>query len=358
MQKHFPGLIVESVLGSQVRRYGHCMDIVTQGILGATVAQSVSRKEHVRFATIIGLVSGVIADADAFIRTSSDPLLALEYHRHFTHSVFFIPVGALVALVLLYPFFRGKLPLGYLYLYCLFGYLLSGFIDACTSYGTHLLWPLSEARISWNLISIVDPVFTAFLLVGMIVALKTSNTGYSRLGIGLAGCYLLFAMLQLNRAEESIYELAERRDQIIDKIVIKPTLGNNLLWRSVYLSEDRFHIDVVRAGFTKRIYEGDSIEKFDMLKVFPQLRRDSVLARDISRFEHFSDGYVSQYPGKSEILGDIRYALDPLSVVPLWGIELNLADENQHVKYETYRTVTSETRRHFLNMLLNREIAK
>jgi inner membrane protein len=334
------------------------MDIVTQGILGATVAQSVSRKGHVRLATLIGFVSGVIADADALIRSSSDPLLALEYHRHFTHSIFFIPVGASIAFLLLYPFLRGKLPLRYLYLYCFFGYLLSGFIDACTSYGTYLFWPLSNSRISWNLVSIVDPVFTSLLLLGVIAGLKTSNTSYSRLGIGLAGCYLLYAVFQLNRAEESIYELAERRGHVIEKAVIKPTMGNNLLWRSVYLSEGKFHVDVVRVGLTKRVYEGDSIEKFDMMKTLPQLDVDSVLARDIRRFEHFSDGYVSQYPGKPEVLGDVRYAMNPLSVMPLWGIEFNLADENQRVKYDAYRSVTSETRRRFFNMLLNKEIGE
>ncbi len=326
--------------------------------MGATVAQSVSRKEHVRLATLIGLVSGVIADADAFIRSSSDPLLALEYHRHFTHSILFIPAGALIAFLLLYPFLRGKMPLRYLYLYCFFGYLLSGFIDACTSYGTYLLWPLSNTRISWNIISIVDPVFTFLLLIGMIAGLKTSNTSYSRLGIGLAGCYLLYAVFQLNRAEESIHELAERRGHEIEKVVIKPTMGNNLLWRSVYLSEGKFHIDVVRVGLTKRIYEGESIERFDMTKTLPQLDVDSVLARDIRRFEHFSDGYVSQYPGKPAILGDVRYAMNPLGVMPLWGIEFNLADENQRVKYDAYRRITSETRRRFFNMLLNREIGE
>ena len=317
------------------------MDIVTQGILGATVAQSVSRREHVGLATLVGLVSGVIADADVFIRSSSDPLVALEYHRHFTHSIFFIPFGALVAFLLLLPFLRGKLPLGYLYLYCFFGYLLSGFIDACTSYGTYLLWPVSNSRISWSIISIVDPVFTSLLLVGVIAGLKTSNARYSRLGLALAGCYLLYAVLQLNRAEESIYALAKERGHVIEKVVIKPTAGNTLLWRSVYLSEGRFHVDVVRAGLTKRVYEGSSIEKFDVTKALPQLDVDAVLARDIGRFEYFSDGYVSQYPGKPEILGDVRYALNPLSVTPLWGIELNLADENQHVRYDAYRDVYS-----------------
>lgn len=332
------------------------MDIITQGILGATVAQSVSRKEHVRLATLIGLVSGVIADADVFLRSSSDPLLALEYHRHFTHSILFIPVGALVAFFLLWPFLRGKLPLRYLYLYCFFGYLLSGFIDACTSYGTYLLWPVSDARISWNIISIVDPVFTSVLLLGVIAGFRTSNTSYSRLGIGLAGCYLLYSVFQLNRAEESIYELAEQRDQVIEKVVIKPTVGNILLWRSVYLSEGKFHIDVVRVGLSKRVYQSNSIEKFIMTKAFPKISIDSVLARDIERFEHFSDGYVIHYPGRPDVLGDVRYALNPMSATPLWGIELNLADENQHVEYDAYRDVSDETRRQFVNMLLNREV--
>ena len=333
------------------------MDVVTQGILGAALAQSVSRKEHVRLATLIGSVSGVIADSDVFIRSSSDPLLVLEYHRHFTHSILFIPAGALVAFFLLWPFLRGKLPLRYLYLYCFFGYLLSGFIDACTSYGTYLLWPVSDARISWNLISIVDPVFTSLLLFGVVAGLKTTNTSYSRLGIGLAGCYLLIAVFQQNRAEESIYELAEERAQSIEKVVVKPTMGNILMWRSVYLSEDRFHIDVVRAGTSRRVYQGVSIDKFDMTKALPELDVDSVLARDIRRFEYFSDGYVSQYPGEPDILGDVRYALNPLSAIPLWGIELNLDDEGQHVKYNTYRYVSNETRRQFVDMLLNREIS-
>ena len=333
------------------------MDIVTQAILGASVAQSVSKKEHVRLATFIGLVSGVIADADVFIQSSRDPLLALEFHRHFTHSIFFIPVGALVAFCLLWPFLRKKLPSRFLYLYCFCGYLLSGFIDACTSYGTYLLWPVSSARISWNIISIVDPAFTLLLFLGVVVGFRTSNTTYSRLGIGFAGCYLLLAILQLNRAEESIYELAEQRGHVVEKAVIKPTMGNNLLWRSVYLSKGQFHIDVVRVGFSKRVYQGNSIDKFSMTKTLPHIGVNSILAQDIRRFEHFSDGYVSRHPEMPDILGDVRYALNPLSVTPLWGIELDPAKEDQRVKYNAYRNVSSETRRQFVNMLLDREIS-
>jgi inner membrane protein len=332
------------------------MDIVTQGFLGAAVTQSVSKKEHVRKATFIGLIAGVIADADVFIRSSTDPLLSLEYHRHFTHSLFFIPIGALIAFILLWPYFRNKLPARYLYLYCFTGYLFSGFIDACTSYGTYLLWPVINTRISWHIISIIDPVFTGILIISVIFAYKTKKTRYCRYGLVFAACYLLFSLSQLNRAESSIYQLAEQRGHTIEKILVKPTIGNTLLWRSVYLFNDDFYIDAVRVGTKKHIYQGVSIKKFNRETSLSMLKMDSMLYKDIERFIDFSDGFVSQYPDKPEILGDIRYSMDPLGDTPLWGIEMNFADTSQHVKFDSYRTSSKEARQQFLNMLLGRDL--
>ena len=333
------------------------MDILTQGVLGAALAQSAAKKEHVRLATIIGLVAGVIADADILIRSASDPLLSLEFHRHFTHSIFFIPIGAGIAFLLLWPFLRNKLSAAYLYLYCFMGYLLSGFIDACTSYGTYLLWPLIDARISWHIISIIDPVFTITLIVAIIIGYKKLNSSFSRIGLVLAGGYLLFAFSQMNRAEESIIELAAQRGHTVEKIIVKPTIGNALLWRSVYLSNDIFYIDAARVGLSKRIYQGDSIKQFKLTETFPELDANSLLAEDIQRFEIFSDNYVSQYPGKPMVLGDVRYSMNPIGITPLWGIEMNLVDTNQHVKFDNYRDASKKVKQQFIDMLLNRAIS-
>ena len=133
------------------------MDLITQGVLGAALAQTAARPTETRLATGIGFAAGLMADADALIYSSTDSLLAIEYHRHFTHSVFFIPFGALIAALILWPLCRKKLGFKRLYLFSLLGFSLSGFIDACTSYGTHLLWPLSDERLSFRIISIVDP---------------------------------------------------------------------------------------------------------------------------------------------------------------------------------------------------------
>ena len=66
------------------------MDPFTQGIVGTTVAQSGAKKNTLIIASVIGLLAGLAADLDIFIRSSTDPLLFLQYHRHFTHSIFFI----------------------------------------------------------------------------------------------------------------------------------------------------------------------------------------------------------------------------------------------------------------------------
>ena len=46
-----------------------------------------------------------------------------------------------------------------------FGYATHGLLDACTSYGTVLFWPFSNERLTWNNISIVDPLLTIPALI-------------------------------------------------------------------------------------------------------------------------------------------------------------------------------------------------
>ena len=75
------------------------MDPLTQATLGAAAAQ-VSKPKRFVAATLVGAVGGALPDVDILIRSSSDPLLSLEYHRHFTHSLAFIPIGGAIAAAL------------------------------------------------------------------------------------------------------------------------------------------------------------------------------------------------------------------------------------------------------------------
>lgn len=335
-----------------------CMDLLTQGLLGTAMAQSGARQQEVRLATGIGFFAGIAADLDILIQSENDPLLTIEFHRHFTHSLFFVPLGALLVALVLWPFLRKRLSFSRLYLFTFLGYCLSGVLDAFTSYGTHLLWPLSDARIAWNTISVIDPVFTLILLIAGIIAFRKHAHTAARVGLLLAALYMSFGWMQLQRAHTLAEELIAERGHQAQSVLVKPTLANLVLWRSVYEVDGKFYVDAIRVGLwsDSRIYPGESIKKFVFDRDLDQVPAESVLATDIARFSHFSDGYLAIRPEQPDVLIDVRYSNLPMTVAPLWGIEINPDQPGQHAKYALYRDASHQTRQIFLSLLLGEHL--
>ena len=333
------------------------MDLITQGLAGAVVAQTAARREHVRAAAVVGLVAGMVPDADVLIRSDADPLLTLEFHRQFTHALIFIPFGALVVAILIWPFVRRRLGFAAVYGFAVLGLLPSGLLDASTSYGTQLLWPFSDARISWNIIAIIDPIFTGLLLIGLIVGLVRVSPVAARVAVLLAVAYLGVGLLQRERVEAFTLELARSRGHAVDRIEVKPTLGNLVLWRTIYQSGERFHVDAIRAGLSAepRHYPGGSLPRF-VPQQLAGIEADSVLALDIGRFQRFSDGYVAHHPAQPNILGDVRYSMRPNGLAPLWGIEYDPDAPHRHVAFLTFRELDPATRAAFVAMLAGKAL--
>ncbi|MDP1997892.1 MAG: metal-dependent hydrolase [Gallionella sp.] len=332
------------------------MDILTHGLLGGTLAQSFSRKGETRVATTVGFLAALLADADALIRSSADPLLTLEYHRQFTHSLIFIPAGALLASLILWPAFRAfRHPIGFwrIYLYALLGCATSGLLDACTSYGTHLLWPFVDTRIAWSIVSIFDPLFSLILAAAMLVGLHWRKTLPARIGLLLAAAYLSIGWFQHQRAEDAMRATVMQRGHEAEKLTVKPTMGNLLLWRSIYRDGGIYYVDAVRAGVgeTTRVYPGNTVRAFDLSQDMPGLSPTSTLHQDIRRFDAFSDGYLALHPDDSGLLGDVRYAMLPTSIRPLWGIRLDMRHPEAHVQFETSRRMSSQEVEQFIGML-------
>jgi inner membrane protein len=331
------------------------MDVLTQGLVGGVLAQSLARKNEKKIATLVGVLAGLLADADILIRSSSDPLLNIEYHRHFTHSLVFIPLGAAIAMLLLWPFVRRHLSARRLYLFSLAGYSMSGVLDAFTSYGTHLFWPFSDERVALNIISIVDPVFTLILLVTLLTGLRLGYRKVAYAGLVLSMMYLGMGFVQLQRAGQLAEDLRNKRGHLAMQSMVKPTLANLVLWRSVYIHEDRIHVDAIRVGLfdAGRVIEGESVALFSFDRDLPQLDESSVLYRDIVRFRSFSDGYVALDPVQTNVLGDIRYSMLPVSARPLWGIVIDPDRPQVHADYRFFRDSSPSVRETFLNLLLD-----
>lgn len=345
------------------------MDPISQAAIGAVAAQSIisTRQSWVQ-AAVIGALAGMAPDLDVLIKSSADPLLALEYHRQFTHSLFFIPIGAALFAILFYFLFnrRWQLPFRAIYLWSFLGYASHGLLDGCTSYGTQLLWPLSDKRVAWNLISVVDPLFTLPLVTTAILAILKQSKLYWLAGVGYCSLYLLAGFIQNERAEKIANQLVEQRGHKPIALQVKPSFANIAVWKTVYEYDGYFYVDAVRPGIrAEKIWLGDRIQKLDVKRDLPWLNPDSQQAKDIQRFIHFSSGYVGKRiiypsqealratPSKESIIIDIRYSLLLNEIDGLWGITLDEdKTASEHVEYIARRGDTGSASKKLLEMIV------
>ena len=316
------------------------MDPLTQGVLGASVPQASMPARHAFSAGLLGFFAGMAADLDVLIRSSTDPLLFLEYHRQFTHSLIFIPVGGLICALVLHGLIgrRRGLTFRQSWLFCTLGYATHALLDSCTTYGTMLFWPFSDARIAWNTISIIDPLFTLPLLCGVFLAARRGRPIYARVALAWACLYMAAGLWQRNAAVDIGAELAASRGHVPLRLEAKPSFANIMVWKVVYETENRFYVDAVRSWPAPRVFPGDSVQKLDIDRDMPWLDRNSQQARDIERFSWFSNGYVARDPIYRNRVIDIRYSMVPNEVDPLWSLELYPgARRNDHAAYRVHR---------------------
>lgn len=328
------------------------MDPLTQGVLGAVAVQQIAKPRVLLAASVMGALSGMAADVDVVIRSATDPLFALEFHRHFTHSLFFIPVGGLICALFFFYVFQPcirRLTLSFrqVYCFCTLGYATHGLLDACTTYGTQLLWPFSDVRVAWNTISIIDPLYTLPLLLLIVLAVvqrrkPVLSKRLSLMAFGWVIMYTSLGVIQRERAENMGLQIAESRGHKPLLLEAKPSFANILVWKIVYSVEngggERLYVDAVRAGWTLTDYQGGFVEKLDLQRDFPWLSTDSQQFRDVERFRWFSNDYLAVSPDHPNRIIDMRYSLLPNQIKGLWGVELDQSsDSSAHVRYVSDR---------------------
>ena len=337
------------------------MDILTHAVMGAALAAGVGSIRHRgeksalaarrRLAAGIGAAAGLLPDADALIQSGGDALLVLDYHRHFTHALAFVPVGALIAALLLWPLLRRRTDFGTLYLYALAGYLPHPLLDACTSYGTHLWLPFSPRREAWNLVAVVDPLFTLLLAVPLFLFLRRPDSQALRWGLLLGACYFGLSFVQQQRGEAAALALA--RGHQASQLSVKPSMANLVLWRSLYVHDGRVQVDAFHLGPTQRHYPGDSAPLLDAAGAQRVAGGDAQRLRDIERFRVFSDGFLVLDARRHGFVGDARYAMLPTAIAPIWGVEWRGA--GAATEFVSHHDFPPAMRRDFLAMLLGRD---
>jgi len=333
------------------------MDPISQGVLGAVVTQTFARKTAATGSEqpkaslgkvgLIGCLAAMAPDLDVLISSATDPLLALEFHRHFTHSLLFIPLGALICSLVLHPLLgrRWQLPFKLTFIWCLLGYATHALLDGCTTYGTQLLWPLSDKRFAWDSVSVVDPLFTVPLLVLVALAIKQQRLRWSRLAVAWVFVYLGFGFVQHERALSMGQALAESRGHKPMRLEVKPSFANLLVWKLVYETEQHFYVDALKPSLRvngNKHWQGERVAKLDVPRDLPWLDASSQQAKDIERFRWFSDDYLAIDSRNPLRVVDIRYSMLPNEITALWGIELSPEAGNE--SYAQYVTLRDQPR--------------
>ncbi|MDP7050556.1 MAG: hypothetical protein QF600_01395, partial [Verrucomicrobiota bacterium] len=119
-----------------------------------------------------------------------------------------------------------------------------------------------------------------------------------------------------------------------------------------------YYVDGIHVfpGLSPKIYPGGEIEALKIKEAFPLLKEDTPQAKDVSRFDQLSDGYLCQHPEADEVIGDIRYGMLPTSKSPLWGVKINTTNPDESVEFVKYRTVGKTDLNMFYRMLFRRSV--
>jgi len=151
------------------------MDTVTHGIVGALLGKGFFSDRHGRSAIVAATVGAMFPDVDVVAEViSRDPLSIIKYHRSITHSFIAMPFFAagLAWLTRWIARRRGiEVPsqgvLTLIYIVAIASHIV---LDGFTSFGTRMWLPISQERVAWDLLFIIDFAFSSLVLLPQVVA--------------------------------------------------------------------------------------------------------------------------------------------------------------------------------------------
>lgn len=299
------------------------MDPITQGVLGAAAAQAVLARRLGPRAWWLGALGGMAADLDVLIRSSDDPLVAITYHRHFTHSLAFVPIGGLLCALPWILRRRNRDQRREIVAATTLGYATHGLLDAFTTYGTQLWWPFSSSRVAWDFVAIVDPIYTLLLALGVWAARRRASPRPAIAALIVSSMYLALGGILHARALAAARGLARERGHELARVDAFPMLPVNFLWRTVYRAGGRVHIDEVHTPWFGATWTraGTSVASADDSQLAPDVAADPRTSAAFRTFTWFADGWVGRTQDPS-VFADLRYATTTAGSEALWVIRL------------------------------------
>ena len=152
------------------------MDSLTQIVLGAAVGEVMLGKKLGWKAQFVDAIAGTIPDLDILVNLfTQDEMIKLLAHRSYTHAW-------LMQLLLALPFafITSKIDKVHYsfkkyYWFWYLAFVTHSLLDAFTAYGTQLFLPFSNELVAFNIVSVVDFLYTIPFLLILILCFFTEK---------------------------------------------------------------------------------------------------------------------------------------------------------------------------------------
>jgi inner membrane protein len=283
------------------------MDSLTQIAIGAATGEAVLGKKLGNKAVMWGAVAGTISDLDVIPGMLFDDPGRLLFHRGFSHSLVFVLIATPVFSWLFSRFYRDR-NVSYREWATYFGliFFFSIFIDAFTTYGTQLLWPL-KYRFEFNTIFVVDPLFTLPLIISTVWLMfkkrnLPSRAVINKTGLAISAVYLMFTVVNkqmINRVFES--SLADQNISY-QNMITNPGPANQVLWKAVVETDDRF-----LTGYYSHFDEDKKI-RFEVAPKNHHLLTPLENFPQVEKILRFTKGYYTvEKSGQGFLINDLRF---------------------------------------------------
>lgn len=219
------------------------MDSFTQVLLGIATVEAIAGRQLKNKTFIYGAILGTLPDLDVAVGLFMDPVSGVAIHRGISHSIFLFLLLSPVLGWAIAKIERGKISFQRAIMVAFFGLFTHVLLDAFTSWGTQILWPLPN-RFALKTIFVIDPLYTIPLLISLVYLFKTQvdflRKKYLFRGILISSCYLLLTcgikLFALNKFEKAL----QNQHISYREIIVKPTAFNTILWNANVKTNDGY----------------------------------------------------------------------------------------------------------------------
>lgn len=278
------------------------MDSITQAALGASIAGLVAGKTLGRPVLLTGALLATLPDLDVLIDYGT-AVANFTQHRGFSHSLFVLaPLSLLLAALL----WRWKPEPGFPRWLLLTALVLitHPVLDAFTTYGTQLFWPLGRP-LAVSSIFIIDPLYTLPLLAGCVAfLLRPPALRAITAGLLLSTAYLGWSVVAQQMMTERVQPALAKAGFTNAELLVQPMPFNTILWRATAITNQK-RVEIV-TGFL----DGSAPLTLEYFPRQPELANAVSHLPETQRLEWFTRGFLDYKTNSGGITAtDIRLGI-------------------------------------------------